>query len=402
MGKDQPTVHVLGEFVQEDTPEWKELSLVFDVPRGYTKVRPMASLRGKGTAWLDDLSLKASDEPVTPRQFARPAEHAHWDWIRNSAQSVPWSFDLAHAQRDSAHQDKPLLIYVRCVRHAGDQMESAKTSLRADRVWATDNFLAKDVLFRTGVLADDEVSKLIRARFIPVLYTYQFHRDWDQESVNGIRHGDVITPALIVLAPDGNVAGRLHRIGLISVDMIDHWLRTVLDQFEFSATDKSLSQLFDAGELEKVIAEASDQSEQHRILRAKSFRRLGKLAEAEEQLEEIDSPEARFERSLLSIRRGDWQEAIERLDASQADERTQFLKAWCLHRLGRWDEADKVWGQVAADTIVGRQAALCLLPEPKLWLAGSQLAWPRQTKLDDQSESALIEFDPALAGTATH
>jgi len=102
MGKDQPTKHVRGEFVQEDTPDWRELSLVFDLPRGYTKVRPMVYLDGTGTAWVDDLSLKASAEPVTPMRVLRPAEHAYWDWIRNSAQSIPWLFDLAQAQRDSA------------------------------------------------------------------------------------------------------------------------------------------------------------------------------------------------------------------------------------------------------------------------------------------------------------
>ena len=87
---------------------------------------------------------------------------------RSAVEEIPWVFDAAEAKKRSGEEKRPILLYVRCVDEE-ENIESAQSSLRAEKISSFDDGLKKDLLFRTGPLSDPAVSELIRRRYVPVL-----------------------------------------------------------------------------------------------------------------------------------------------------------------------------------------------------------------------------------------
>ncbi len=145
----------------------------------------------------------------------------------------------------------------------------------------------------------------------------------------GLKATATITPALLVVR-DGRVVRKLHRIGAMSPDYVERWLRSCL-------------------KVDKAAAKAKKDG--------------GGLLEAQK-----------------SLRKGAWSDALRSLAALRTEEGSpegQFWEGLCLHRLGRHAEARIRWTEAVGPTRWGRRSAACLLqrgPHPVLSL--SERTWP--------------------------
>jgi hypothetical protein len=208
----------------------------------------------------------------------------------------------------------------------------------------------------------------------------------------GLSAKEIVTPALVAVGPDGVVA-KLHRIGTMSTDLVDLWLREAARAWPSRATRPD-EQLAD-GELERVAA-GKGADAKARLARARALLRLGALDEAEAALKGVHSRDAAFVRGGIALRRGAWADGLQAfLDAGETEE-ARFFQAWCMHRLGRQAEAEQEWRAIAGPTPFGRRAAACVLPTgPRLWLAMSERAWPRGRGLPEETEKYADAFDGA-------
>ncbi len=357
--------------------DWQEIEAVFDVPKEAAYVRILAYLVGKGQVWYDDFSVTKTTDPVTPPPPpGKPRDDPMWKLVRSAADEIPWLFEADAARQQAAKERRPILLYVRCV-DDDEGYAAAKTSLRAESIPSRDDGLKKDVLFRAGPLSDPSVSDLVRSRFVPLLLTYDLGTHGnsggsfpgkdggDPLKDVGLRATEIVTPALVVL--DGSKTKKLHRIGTMSTDLVDWWLRSALDDPDAAAGDG-----------------------------ARALLRRGDLDGAERAVKGEKTPEAGLVRGTVALRRGAWADALEAfLGAGETDE-ARFYRAWCMHFVGKHAEAAAEWKAIAGPTRFGRRAAACILPNgPRLWLSGSERLWPRGRTPPEETEGYGDAFDGA-------
>lgn len=136
-----------------------------------------------------------------------------------------------------------------------------------------------------------------------------------------------ITPALLVVQ-NGKIVRKLHRIGAMSPDYVEQWLRSNLKQNKSQLTQP---------------------------------------------------PNDRLQAAQMLIRIGSWDDALKALTALRKNEGSpegQFWEGLCLHRLGRYKEAQMRWTRAVGPTRWGRRAAACLLPRgPHPVLSLSEHSW---------------------------
>ncbi|MFI5403114.1 MAG: tol-pal system YbgF family protein, partial [Planctomycetota bacterium] len=377
------------------TEGWQEIQVVFNVPKEAAGVVIRAYLVGKGKVWYDDFDVAKTDDPATPPPppvNRPPKDDPMWKIVRSAADGIPWLFDAAEARKRARDEKRPILLYVRCVDDA-DGYASARTTLRAEKIGSNDDGLKKDVLFRAGPLSDPDVGELIRRRFVPLLLTYHLgvhgvgggslpgEEGADPLKEFGLKATEVVTPALAVV--DGKALRKLHRIGTMSADLVDWWLRGGLAPSDSADPETQLAE----GDVDKAAATGG-------LVGARALLRRGDLEEAEKALGTLKTPEAGVVRGRIALRRGAWGDALAAfLDAGETTE-ARFYQAWCMQAVGKQTEAVAEWTAIAGPTPFGRRAAACVLPKgPRLWLAASERLWPRGRTPPQTTEGYAEAFD---------
>jgi hypothetical protein len=390
--------------------EFRATKAVFDVPEGAERVHVLMYLVGAGRVWFDDVVLEETDEPVTPPPASPPVDSEAERLARECAADLPWLFDGDAARERAAKERKPVLLYVRCT----DEEKSfgdAETSIEAAGIPIQEDGYAKDLLFRAGPLSTPEIRDLVARRTVPVCVTYNLGKArFETAKLAGfdVEAGDLTTPALVLCSARGEPLAKLHRIGTLSDDFVDRWLREALDEHGSKSGAKEPGELYRDGELARVLtATASAKGAEEKLLRARTLIRLGKLDEAEKLARSLSSGEASAAQGLIELRRGDWDSARRELDraanelAGEAGDDARFWSAWCAAMLGDHAAAIARWSELVGPTRVGRRAAACTLPRgPRPYLAVSTRAWPGWKELPEQTE-ALAGFELDLARSAT-
>jgi hypothetical protein len=254
------------------------------------------------------------------------------------------------------------------------------------------------------------VRDLIARRTVPLCVTYELSKSrFEDMFLEGfdVRARDVTTPALLLCDARGKVLRKLHRIGTLSDDLVDHWLRTVLAGEAGRSAAKEIEELYRDGELERALA-AKASGPEASLWRAKALVRLGRLGEARKALGSSRGGAAEAVRGWIGLREGAWSEARERFDAAAArlegEERADalFWGAWCTAMLGDHAAARERWKALLGPGVTGRRAAACSIPMgPRPFLALSTRAWPRTREIPEETEGAYAEdFDLARSATA--
>jgi tetratricopeptide (TPR) repeat protein len=204
----------------------------------------------------------------------------------------------------------------------------------------------------------------------------------------GYTSKEAVTPALLVTDPHGKPVRKLHRIGSLSADFIDHWLRSALKEVGASFRARGPKDLFALGQLEQVLEVTEGKiPPEDRKLRARAQLRLGDLDGALETLRGIRDAESKSVVGYCLLRRGAWKEARAAFAKAGATPAARFWQGWCLQRLGKQAEAMRVWKELAGPTRFGRKAAACLTAAgPRLWLSETTRLWPRPRELPGATE----------------
>jgi tetratricopeptide (TPR) repeat protein len=212
----------------------------------------------------------------------------------------------------------------------------------------------------------------------------------------GYKSTEAVTPALLVTDPHGKPVRRLHRIGSLSADFIDHWLRHALKEAGASFRARGAKDLFALGELSQVLAVTEGKiPPEDRKLRARAQLRLGDLDDALETIATIRDAEAESVRGYVFLRRGAWKDARAAFAKAGGTPAARFWQGWCLQRLGKQKEAMRAWKAIAGPTRYGRKAAACLSANgPRLWLSETTRLWPRPRALLEATEG-FLGFDAA-------
>jgi len=412
----------------EGVTDWRDTSAVFDVPTGCTQVNVLAYLVGAGEAWFDDFALEETTKPLRSSDGRAPDPDLKLQGLaREAASDVPWIFDAAQAKKAAAAEDRPILLYVRCI-DDDEKLAAAQRSLAAATVDFIDDGLRKDVLMRAGPLSDPDVIELVRRRFVPLLLTYDLSKHGmgpsndDPLAAVGLKSNEVVTPALAVLDERGKLVHRLHRIGTLCAPLVDRMLRAALKKAgaklpkgagrdgKASEPPSTPEELAAAGELDaasKLLQGKIDPAA--RALLARILRRRGDLAGAEKLLagasgEGASRGEIELERGRLALARGEWEKALAALQGAKLDEQSprrdeaRYWAAFCLDRLGRCDEATTMFREIAGPTAFGRKAAACLLTDgPRLLLAETPRDVAGLPELPETTEGLAGAFDPELS-----
>jgi len=206
----------------------------------------------------------------------------------------------------------------------------------------------------------------------------------------GHKSTGAVTPALLVTDAFGKPVRKLHRIGSLSADFLDHWLRTAMQEAGASFRARGARELFALGELAQVLeVTAGKIPPEDRKLRARAQIRLGDLDGALETLRGIRDAEARCVAGYVFLRQGAWKEARAAFAKGGGTPAARFWQAWCLQRLGKQAEALSLWEAMVGPTRYGRKAAACLSANgPRLWLSETTLLWPRPRALPGVTEGA--------------
>gem|GEM_PF-2487165 len=417
----------------EDT-DWVESSGVFHVPKTCSQIRVLAYFVGQGRAWFDDFRLLRTEEPVTePTPGAGSKEQARLqELMRGCAEKLNWCFDADEAKQRARKQGKPILLYVRCT-DDDKGYASALESMRAPGIAWRDNGLQKDLLFRAGPLSYPEIEELIERRFIPLCLTYKLSshgRGFSDQEGNkdpladlGLAAKDFITPALAVVRRNGKLYHKIHRLGILSRSFTDRWLRHCLQGLKASSKAKEPHDLFNDGELERVIAKLRRERDvASKLLEARAMLRLGELKDAEKAVKGIRHPGALLVRGRIEMQRGNWETAAGLFEKSATDgdgsvrEAATFFLGWCLERTDATNDARKAWKEIVGESSFGRKAAACLLQGgPCLMMAEVMRSlpdfdkWPEQTEYAEPAEfdalrslTALLEFQRADGSFGDH
>ncbi|MCC7010962.1 MAG: tetratricopeptide repeat protein [Planctomycetes bacterium] len=379
--------------------DWRGVRGVFEVPRGAKFIRVLAYLSAHGTAWFDDLALEATDKPVTPPPGPAGAVDDELATLaRGCAADLPWLFDGERALEAARSAKRPLLLYVRCTDDT-EHLQDARTTLEAKSIRLQEDGYAKDLVFRAGPLSSPEVRDLIARRTIPVCATYVLSDSrFQPEKLAGLDalSSEITTPALLVFDERGKRVATLERMGTLSDDFVDHWLRSALDAAGAKSGSKEARELYRDGELERVLAlTAKGTSSEHVLLRARTLLRLGKLEDARKALGSLASAQSDFVRGWIELRGGAPSEAREhfdgaagKLEGDEADE-ARFWSAWCLALEGSTTRARDAFRSLASTSPLGRRAAACALDNgPRPYLAASVRSAPRGRELASSTEGA--------------
>ncbi|MHC4818259.1 MAG: hypothetical protein ACYTF8_09415, partial [Planctomycetota bacterium] len=212
----------------------------------------------------------------------------------------------------------------------------------------------------------------------------------------GFKSTEAVTPALVVTDPHGKPVRKLHRIGSLSADFIDHWLRTAMKEAGASFRARGADELFALGELDRVLAVTEGKvPPEDRKLRARAQIRLGDLDGALETIKGLRDAEAQCVVGYVFLRRGAWKEARAAFSKGGKTPAATFWQGWCLQRLGQQAEAMRIWKELAGPTRFGRKAAACLSTHgPRLWLSETTRLWPRPRTLPEATEG-FSGFDAA-------
>ncbi len=323
--------------------------------------------------------------------------------VHGAASELPWSFDLEQASAQARDLGRPVLLYVRSLQGFEGRSE-ARHSIALPEVPLTDDGYAKDVLFRCAVLSDECVAGLIERRYTPVCVT---------EVLSLEPTGQPTTPALVVLSPAGDELGRLDKIGVLSADRVDAWLRSFVADQQAPLAGRDAEQLFRDGELELLLRVTRfDSSGDVQLWRSRALARMGRLKEAQEELQGLGGVAVMAQHGRIATRRGAWRDAVhswsEVRQASRGalHEEATFGLAWSKARLGEQGFARALWSVTLSASPRGRRSAACLLREgPKLGLATTLRDWRLGSRagIDPaQSVRALIELQqPDGSFTAT-
>lgn len=367
--------------------EWRDTSAVFDVPAECTQVHVLAYLVGAGEAWFDDFELEATDKPPRSSDGRAPDPDLRMQALaRGAAGGLPWRFDVEEARAAAQREGRPLLVYVRCIDDDA-QLAAAQRDLAMAGVGFHDDGLRKDVLFRAGPLSDPEVAALVATRFVPLVVTYDLSKHGMGPSADDplaplkLRAHELVTPALVVLEPRGDVVHALHRIGVLHAPSVERMLRAALEKARAKRPGevdaKSAAALAAAGELDAAAKLLQGRSEPAaKALLAAILRRRGDLPGAQKVLGSAPGDEAALERGRQASARGDWEAALAAFGkvgaeaAAELREAAAWGGAFALDRLGRHDEAAARLRGLAGESALGRRAAACLLADgPNLLLA---------------------------------
>lgn len=204
----------------------------------------------------------------------------------------------------------------------------------------------------------------------------------------------VTTPALVLADSHGKVVRTLHRIGTLSDDLVDWWLREAIAESGAKSKSTKLEELYRDGELDKVLAMTKTATDPaSKSLRARAQLRLGQCDDALRTVAQGTDPASVLAIGTHSLRAGNWSAGLEAFEnlakraQGDAGAEAKFWSAWCLDHLGRHADAKDLWKEIAGESPLGRRAAACLLDAgPRLPFAASTLAWPRTANLPDQTE----------------
>ena len=206
-----------------------------------------------------------------------------------------------------------------------------------------------------------------------------------------IHAGSTTTPALFVIDADGAVVRKLHRIGTLSSELIDRWLRDALVDLNLTSESEDPRELFEAGELDACLRELEGrEDEAAERLRAEVRLRRSELAAALDVASTMRDESGAMLRGRIALRSGDWDRALSEFEAAEEDEdlrpNARFWQAWAHHRSGERERARALWEELAEDTPLGRRAAACLLEGPRLPLAVSVRSWPSSEDFRTKTE----------------
>lgn len=162
-------------FFTEDC-DWTATETVFDVAPEAVRLRLLFFVSGPGEAWLDDVSVTETDDPVTapgpsPVRGQRPQAGRFETLARGAAGEIPWLFDGAAAKAAALEASRPMLVYVRCTDAKGG-VESMSNSLEAPEIRLQEDGMLKDVVFRAGPLSTPRISEYVKEHFVPVCLSY--------------------------------------------------------------------------------------------------------------------------------------------------------------------------------------------------------------------------------------
>jgi len=204
----------------------------------------------------------------------------------------------------------------------------------------------------------------------------------------GCKSTETVTPALVVTDSYGKPVRKLHRIGSLSADFVDHWLRSAMKEAGASFRARGPKDLFALGELEEVLTVTEGKvPPEDRKLRARAQLRLGDLDGALETIHGIRDAEVESVVGYCFLRRGAWKDARAAFARAGATPEARFWQGWCLQRLGKQAEAMRVWKEIAGPTRFGRKAAACLSAAgPRLWLSETTRLWPRPREMPGATE----------------
>jgi hypothetical protein len=392
------------------------------------------------TAWAAAWIL-----PAWAAQSQDPPEESLRKLARRCAEEIPWRFD-APPRPDP---DKPVLLYVRCTDDVAG-LDSARESIRADRISWNDDGFRKDLLFRAGPLSDRAVAEAISRRFIAVCVTYHFDShgkgrggvDWTTES-GRIEEGELRLKGSGAWIQNIPYSGPPRRLKLSArVRTAGDGLARIRVIFNRKG-DQVISETEAAsGDWRRLTAELDPPEGCVSILFMPVFSGPGSASFDDLSLAPEDGPNLIRNGSIDSkegadplepfglsakevtapalvvlkpsgavkldrlgvfsapevlrwlgeapqptaLSGGDWREALEELSGRKDDE-SVFWRGWCLRMLGRYSEARDLWRSIVGESRYGKKAAACLLREPCLWLSES----PR---------ARAGRFDPARAARA--
>lgn len=361
----------LGYFVQTLYPMAKASPNMFRLC-GYVRSE---GFRGRGTA--AKVSIVTMPEEGEQERFDTNAIRSNGEWAEIRVEFKP-SKDIR------GMSVMPMLV---------GEGSAWFDDLVLERIGTTDNLLAN------GAIDPDRGSR-------------------DPLTEIGLASRNIGTPALIVVDPAGKIVRKLHRIGALSADLIDRWLRRVLKENGVPSSATDPHELFLDGELESVLERSED-----KLLRARALVRLGALDRAENELEGLTRPEVDVERGVIGLRRGNWLAAMQAFDRAQTFDHSRveeaaFWAAWCRYVRGEQEEALRRWRRQAGESMFGKKSALCALsPEGGPWLVLSESVrrWPADESLSEQTEGgdaasfnpersieALLELQNADGSFSTH
>jgi hypothetical protein len=334
----------------------------------------------------------------------------NWRQSVPAPSELPASCKLSARVRTSGFRDgSEACVMVQCWKGSEALAYGRLPEIRSDAKWkelkvafsvpaGTDSIALLAYLVGAGSAWFDDLSIEVdgaRGKKVELLANGSVDPDAGDLEGFDVRASDVTTPALLLADADGRVLRKLHRIGALSDDLVDLWLRGALAGLGSKPKSRAPDDLYRDGELEPLLAAAKRDGEAGRVLRARALVRLGRFADARAELDGLDSPAARGVLGLAALREGAWTAAREHFDvvagAAGGDEalEARFWSAWCAAMLGDVAAARAAWREIAGPTATGRRAAACALEAgPQLWLAMTARAWPRSPELPVESERA--------------